>query len=365
MAEIKYSGAILEDEKRILHINDIHTREKDFTTVRNYVAVLEKKLKMLIKLKDELKLYGIIINGDLSDGGYQDKVIKDSHMNYVRELAEGLEFCALNIGNHFFLERDSNIELYLIQPHDKHVMHKDHFAVKPVLSTPEFIVVDKVQFSLYHHSRGKPEYGRVRQEGIAHHVGIFHDEIVLPKSIRHDRHLPVEVTSNMQKLAFNDLDEAICAHIHMPFGTQYLNIDGKTVPLHIPGSFSITEYSDGEIHTHVKMPMHIVKGETIRTEFVEFPTLIEELRFVESQAKIDRKKELEHSESVFVADVVSNAQAIQYDLNSKKALMRTLTNKGYKEQALEVVRLAMTGELTKALAIQLHIEMQKQHGILT
>jgi hypothetical protein len=350
-------------EKKILHINDLHTREVDFKTVRNYVDVLEEKLKLLIKLKKDLNLYGIIINGDLADGGYQDKLMHDSHMNYIRELGKDLEVYALVIGNHFFLSRDNNIELFLIQPHPVHKTKRRHYATTPVLQTPDEIIIDSVQFSLVHFSEARVNYFRTRKPGVTYHIGLFHDHRVLPSNIRADMNIPIKVQAEHFKQYYKDIDEAICAHVHKPFGTQYIDVDGRIVPIHIPGSFSIVQNSEVEIHTEVNMPMHIIDGESVRTEFIAFPTMIEKLRFVDSKQKQEKAEEIVMTENVFLADVMVASDAVRYDLNYKNNLLGTLSQKGYKPAALETIKLAMAGELDKIKAIQLFVQAKKQGGL--
>ena len=347
-------------EKRILHINDIHMRERDFSTVKNYVSVLESKLELLIKLKSDLDLYGIIINGDLCDNGYHDKLIHHSHINLIKELGRGLHVFALNIGNHFYIERDNNIELFLIQPHKVHKMRKHFYASEPIIATPETVCIDSIQFSLFNYSPSDKNYVRPVLPGMTYHVGLYHDEVILPRDIRSDLHLPVEVTTNYRCAIFKNIDEGICAHIHKPFGTQYLSLNNRIIPLHIPGSISITENSSIEQHEFVDLPLHVISGSSISTRFVKFPTLINELVFKERKDSSDIDDGVN---PIFVSDITETSQSIQYGLNKRTNLISYLEDKGYKSTVIELIKSAITGDLDETKAIKLHIQLQKG-GIL-
>lgn len=339
-------------EKRILHLNDLHLRERPFSTIKNYVEILEEKLELLIKLKSDLDLYGIIINGDLADCGYQDKIMKSSHMNYITELGRGLKVFALNIGNHFFIERDANIELFLIQPSSNYPMRKKHFAVSPILHTPNEVIVDKVQFSLFNFDRNNKNYINERKENIEYHIGLYHDEVVVPRNVRIDMNIPISITSEYLKKIFFNIDEAICAHIHKPFPLQHIMLDNKHILLRIPGSFSITEHSSTETHLYTEMPLYSINGSNLSTELIKFPTLIQKLDFVVN-SKIDIENEI--IEPVFVTDVTTNVNTIKYNLNSKKSLIQYLNDKGYDNNSLEVIKQAITKELSRDTALKLFL----------
>jgi hypothetical protein len=239
---------------KVLFVTDLHKRDIDFTSIGGYTKAIDEVQSDLLKFIEQQGVTHMISTGDWYDKGYKSTNRVNSDRNFDEKFSKLTDF-SMCLGNHFFLERDNNPEMYLIQPHPKHKPLKPIAAFEPVIKTPDKIRIDPVQISLFHYGRDDKDYTARRDEDVTCHIGVYHDDCVVPSSVRQKARYYGTTSSGYLQRIYANIDMAVIGHIHTPIGLERIDVGGRTIPLFIPGSLCVTKNKGEELHTSVKLPM--------------------------------------------------------------------------------------------------------------
>lgn len=281
-------------ENRVIIIPDLHWRDTDIKTIGGYCEATDLVAQDLVTIMKEEKITHGISTGDWCDKGYRQLHATFSHRNYLQEMNDltnrNMFMC---IGNHFFLERDSNPEIYWIQPNDKFKPVKPIYAVEPLLKTPDQIMIGCMQFSLFHYKKeqeGKM-YFRPKMPNAKYHGGVYHDDMVVPAHVRVNEGIHVNVNSGYTRNVYSNIDLAVIGHIHTPIGEVVMQVDGRNIPVDIPGSLAIVSSKPSDMHTHVNIPVFTITDNTVKKEYIKVSLHTDKLKFFKQkeQPMLDNK----------------------------------------------------------------------------
>lgn len=347
------------DEGTVLIYTDFHKRYKDFTSIKGYCKALRQVDKDLINLVDKHDINIAISAGDLYDGGYAkiSSTIRDTFStNRLTEKVNGNHF--ITLGNHFFLERDSNPEMYLIQPNSKYTPREDYYAEEPVIYAVDSILVGCVQFSFFHYSKTNKDYVAERDPRALYHVGIYHDTKVVPSAAREKCGIYSEVSSEYLNKIFANVDLAVIGHIHEPIGVVNMLIKGRTVPAIIPGSLCICK--SNEVHSSIKLPIFKCEKDVMSLLFESVSTHSEMLTIVDS--KDNKKEDIKKLSSNITNSLdITEDEGLIFRASSVDDFIRE--DRTVDERAVTIFRKASYGELTIADAIKAVYETNESKGL--
>lgn len=281
---------------RVLLVPDLHKRQTDFTSIGNYTKAVDMVQLDLIKFIKKNNITHFVSLGDWYDKGYSNTARTLSDRNFDEEISRAVNGNAyICIGNHLFLERDNNPEFYLIQPNENYKPRDNFVAFTPTFKAVKDIQIGGLQISLFHYSKENKNYHNIRRPETKFHVGVYHDDCVVPSSVRQKAGFLANTSSNLNRL-YDNIDLAVVGHIHTPIGLCQLNLGDRTLPLVVPGSLGITKNSQYEKHANVSLPVIEVNemGE-INTRFVTFSTHMDELIFYEKKESIRPSRETKES----------------------------------------------------------------------
>lgn len=328
---------------RLLFVTDLHKRWKDMDSIHGIVSVQHKIQHEIIDFCKNNGVTHVFIAGDWYDRGFHGIGQAYSAMEEDRLLSNCVNGNVyLCIGNHFYLERDENPEMYIIQP-CPYMKPKDilQTAERPLFNVVPKVIIGTVQISLFHYDKLNKAYKTQREDGITYHIGVYHDEVCVPAWVR-EREGFGGVTSvyEMDQLYAN-VDMAVHGHIHSDIGLTQLELtNGRTIPLYIPGSLGISQNKEAIKHKLVNLPMVDVNDDgTVTTRLVPFSTHLDELSFFKVEKSKARKK-LGVNKTVHVG----NGEL-------PKNLTVYLQNKGYTDKQLKLVNEAMSERLNITTAI--------------
>lgn len=249
---LKKVGRLMD---KVMIYTDRHKRDTDFQTIQGYVKAQLATDKSLEDLVTKNNITTLISGGDLYDKGYLNlgAMYDDTRADRkLTSLVNGEHYICP--GNHLFLQRDTNPELYLIQPCDKYKPIHRCRATEPVIKVVDTLIKGCVQFSFFHFDKDNKLYIAERQPGIKYHVGIYHDDTVVPNSARRKSGLMSDIDSMYLKTIFKNIDIAIVNHIHVQCGHLHLNVDGREVLVILPGACCVTSSRASEFHKTVALP---------------------------------------------------------------------------------------------------------------
>lgn len=331
---------------RVLFITDLHKRYKDMVSIKGNVQVQHKIQKDIVEFNVANHVTHNVIAGDWYDRGFHGIGQAYSAMEEDRMISKSVNGNVyLCLGNHFYLERDDNPEMYIIQPCN-HVKPKDilQCAEKPIFNVVPSLRIGSVQISFFHFSKLNKAYRCPREEGVTFHIGVYHDDVCVPAWVREREGFGGMSSVYELNQLYSNIDLAVHGHIHTDIGYVPLELNsGRVVPLYIPGSLGISQNKDSIKHKEVKLPMiDINEDGTVTVHVVSFSTHIDELRFYNVDSKKPKKK-LITDRSVKLnttGDMPSN-------------LPSYLQSVGYSDQRLKLVSQAIAGnlDLTTAIAI--------------
>lgn len=347
------------EEGNVFLYTDLHQRYKDFSKIKGYCKALSAVNKDLCNIIDKHNIDIAASAGDLYDGGYAkiSSTIRDTFStNRITEKVNGNHFICL--GNHFFLERDSNPEMYLIQPNKKYKPREDYYAEEPVIHAVDSILVGCVQFSFFHYSKINKEYITERDPRALYHIGIYHDTCVVPGAAREKCNIFTDVSSEYLNRIYANVDMAFIGHVHIPVGIINMNINGRTVPAMIPGSLSICKRN--EVHPNIKLPIFNCTKESMTISFETVSTHSELLTIVD-----DKEKPVEDEESLSTsikdAITIRDDDGLIFRASSVDDFIRE--DKTVDERAVTIFRKAAYGELTVADAIRAVYSVNEGKGL--
>jgi hypothetical protein len=311
----------------VLFVPDLHKRDVDFNSIKGYMSAVEMVqidlLNYLYHIETEEKYF--IQLGDWYDKGYRStgRVYTDAY--YDTEIAKAVNGNAyICLGNHFFLERDANPEMYLIQPSYLYQPRESVPMVEPTFRTVPSLRIGNVQISFFHFSKTDKNYINRVEPGVQFHIGVYHDDCVLPSDIRSMAGYFGTTSNDYLNNIYSNVDMAICGHVHTSIGLRNYSLNsGKTVPIIVPGALAITENKDIVKHKSVNCPVLTIEDDgSFDMKYVEFSTHMELLRFY----KVAEKKVSTESLDIMGTGYGENL------LPSAVSLRDFLTKKGYTEK---------------------------------
>lgn len=275
---------------KIMFAGDLHKRPKDITTIKGYVACLDKVQDDILKVIHSIGITHFVSLGDWYDKGYLDDVasaLADTSREELFNKVLNGNFYGV-IGNHIRLGMDSNPELMLIQPHSTLKPRKQVKRDIPIIKTPDYFMVGPVQVSLVHNIPGAARVGEYvihRDISAKYHIACVHDALFIPNSqLSKTPHPPTKSTENAIAVALSNVDLCICGDIHMPLGLFDIS---PTTKMYVPGSLTNTNSSKAGRHSVIHIPIVTVDDElgSYGMEFLEFDCSTNMLTFDDRAAR--------------------------------------------------------------------------------
>lgn len=276
---------------RILFLTDLHKRDVEFTSITGYLSACDKVQHDILRFVKDNCVTHIISCGDWYDKGYRNVARLFNDMNLDRAISDSVNgnfyMC---IGNHFFLERDANPEMYLIQPSAVYKPAKPCFAEKPIIRTDSVLQFGSLQIVLHHYRKDNKNYYTKLNPETRFCVGVYHDEVILPSHVREQAGYYSRASAPQIESLLQGVNLAIVGHIHVPIPVFTV---GDTTMI-VPGSLSVTNSSSTMYHTDVKLPVLEYDEATnhLSLKFTKFSTYSDELKFA---AKKREAKQVEAS----------------------------------------------------------------------
>lgn len=257
----------------VMLLTDRHKKDTDFQTIKGFceaTSLVSDDIEETVKRR---KVTHIIHMGDLYHRGYQkqDSQYVDTYDDFrLSQMVNGNYYGV--VGNHLLLERDANPEFYLIQPNKYPALQpvsKRKFK-KQVIRLEDELIIGPVQFSFFHFSKTDKHYYRERANGIKYHIGLYHDDEVVPNSVRRACGLSIDVRSEYLRHIYSNIDIGFLGHIHTAIGRATVKlVDGRDVPLYIQGSMCLTSSKISEFHKTVKVPILTIYDDSCKMSFEE------------------------------------------------------------------------------------------------
>lgn len=328
---------------RILFITDLHKRWRDSVSIKGSMAVHQKIQEDIINFNINNNVTHNVIAGDWYDRGFHGLCQAWGATEMDRRISRSVNGNVyLCIGNHFYLERDENPEMYIIQPNP---YIKPQTPI-PLSDTPIFKVVPSldigpVRIDFFHFSKVNKDYVANRGEGIKCHVGVYHDDAVVPGWVSELDGYMARSTQAYYNSIYANIDMAIHGHIHSKVGLTKITLeDGREVPMYIPGSLGFTQNKESMKHAGVDLPiLDINEDGTVVWRTAPFSTYLSELKFIETKKK--KKKQL-------IAEGLLPGSGITITANdaSMASLNAFMLKKGYSDMHMKVLSEARNQSLT-------------------
>lgn len=333
---------------KLLFITDMHKRWRDTDSVHGIIAAQEHIQQDIIDYVKADGITHVIIGGDWYDRGFHGLAQALGAIEMDRRLSAAVNGNVfLCIGNHFYLERDDNPEMYIIQPNP---------AIKPVTTIPYpdvpvfncagELIIGQVQISFFHYDKVNKDYRSPRQPDIKFRIGVYHDSVVVPTSICEQNMMYGQGSGNaVLTRIFGDVDLGLMGHIHTPHGLVQLGQRG--VPCYFPGSFSVTHNSPRDKHMYVDTPVLTINDDsTVSVSTQRFSTHMEMLKFYETHKKEEITKLPTELQSIAPTKTVGT-------------MRQFFAQKGYTPQHFKVLDLAVNGALDLPAVIKAITEEEK------
>ncbi len=240
---------------RILFLGDLHKRDLDFSTISGYTQAVDTVQADILQFIKDREITHLVSLGDWYDKGYRSVNRVNNDRNWDEALSEAVNgnfyIC---LGNHFFLERDNNPEMYLIQPSTLYKPTHPIYAERPIIQAPPYFRIGSIQISLFHFSKAHKLYKTVLDPEVTYHVGVYHDEVVIPTSAQKAGGLIGGSPGIHIEEMLENVNLAIVGHVHKPVGAIKVPVNGHEVPMIIPGSLANTA-NGPQFHDSVKLPV--------------------------------------------------------------------------------------------------------------
>lgn len=342
-------GDFLMRLARILFVSDLHKRYSDSTSIRNQVSVQNKIQNEIINFVEENEVTHIIQMGDWYDRGFHGlgqaygSIVLDRKLS---DLVEGRVYIC--VGNHFYLERDENPEMYIIQPNDfLHPSIEIPMPDKPIFQMVYQLNIGSVQIDFFHYNKLNKEYVSVRRPETKFHIGVYHDEVVVPGWVRETEGFTGASSQTYMNTIYANIDLAVHGHIHTAIGvTSIVLNNGKKIPLYIPGALCVTQNKEVFKHKEVQLPiLDIYDDDTIKLKAAKFSTHLDELEF-HAPKKRQKKK-------VNTSQLSENNVQLNPSLEELQSLNSYLLKKGYDQYDMGLVNAALSDTLNLATAVRI------------
>lgn len=331
---------------RILFISDLHKRYKDSESIRGQIEASECVQNDIIAFNKEHGVTHNIIMGDWYDRGFHGLGQAYGAMEMDRRLSASVNGNVyLCIGNHFYLERDENPEMYIIQPN---TLYKPMYNI-PLPETPIFRCVPQlriggVQIDFFHFNKLNKQYVAYREPDTTFHIGVYHDDACVPSWVREQEGYSTKTAQGYLNEIYGNIDLALHGHIHTAIGMTNVAIqNGRKIPLCIPGALGIVQNKESVKHPSVQLPVvDIHEDGTVTMKLAKFSTHIEMMKFASKKPKKELPKDI---------DPMSLCSKLTSPAFS--SLDTYLTSKGYNHTALRLVDAAVAETLTLYSAVQI------------
>lgn len=342
---------------RILFISDLHKRYSDSTNIRNQVKVQNKIQEELIDFVTHNGVTHIVQMGDWYDRGFHGLGPAYGSMELDRRLsaAVGGEVY-LCVGNHFYLERDENPEMYIIQPNNYIKPSIDiPLPDKPIFKMVPSLKIGTVQIDFFHFNKINKDYVAYREPDTTFHVGVYHDDTVVPGWVREQEGFSGAASQSYMNKIYSNIDLALHGHIHAAVGITSIVLDsGRKVPMVIPGALCVTQNKEVFKHTDVSLPiLDIADDNSVQVKAVKFSTHLDELEF-HTPKKKKKKKEAAVTNMTLSSDVKLIESAPEL-----RSLNTYLNSKGWDNRRMNLVNAALTESLDLVSAVRILAEVDE------
>lgn len=335
---------------KILYLPDMHKRYKDSSSIKGIVDVQRIIQEEIIQFIYHQGITHVIIGGDWYDRGFHGLGPAYGAMEMDRRISAAVNGNVyLCVGNHFYLERDENPEMYIIQPNPYFKPSKDI----PVPDIPIFKCVNNLRIgnvliSFFHYNKMDKNYIVDRPDDISYHIGVYHDDAALPGWVSEAEGYRSCASTSQLSTIYRNVDLALHGHIHTSVGLiSYETFDGKKVPLFIPGSLSITTNKESLKHPEVKTPVICINDDSsVQVKLATFSTHLDKLRFYSTTKK---KKE--------DPATMLSSKDFEFGKITVQSLPQFLATDGCDEQCLKLVETASKGLLNLSSAVQIVTEV--------
>lgn len=247
---------------RILFVSDLHKRDCDFSTIAGYTKAIDAVQRDILSFIKQRGITHLVSLGDWYDKGYRSINRSNNDRNFDEDLSRAVNgnfyIC---LGNHFFLERDNNPEMYLIQPSENYRPSQPIYATSPVIRAVPNLRIGPVQISFFHYSKSNKDYIAERDPEVKYHIGVYHDDTVVPTKQRNDAGFRGTTVTSYMDNVFANINLAIVGHIHTPLGVFNIQSRGRELPMIVPGSLAITASGSNNLHTDVNLPVVEISDE--------------------------------------------------------------------------------------------------------
>lgn len=345
---------------KILFITDLHKRWKDSESIKGSMVVQQKIQEDIIAFNKSEGITHNVILGDWYDRGFHGLCQSWGATEMDRRVSASVNGNVyLCIGNHFYLERDENPEMYVIQPNPYIKPQYDiPLPEEPIFRVVPRLLIGRVLIDFFHFSKLNKEYVGSRNRDIKFHIGVYHDDATVPGWVSELDGYTGFSTQSYYNRVYSNIDLAIHGHIHSKIGVVKLPLDdGREVPLYIPGSLGITQNKDSMKHTDVDLPVIEIDDDSeVKISTAKFSNYLSDLRFVESKKK-KKKKTLIAEGMLPVGDVAITAHSA-----SMASLSTYLMKKGYSETHMRIINEARNGTLTVPKVIRMLSEVKGLDG---
>lgn len=338
---------------RLLVLSDFHKKYKDPSSIKGLLNVQQKIQEEVIEFIHKNGVTHVLITGDWYDRGFHGLGKAYGAMEMDRRLSEAVGGNVyLCIGNHFYLERDENPEMYIIQPNAFIKPQSDiPLPPKPIFKAVPQLNIGTVQIDFFHFNKLNKDYVAYRKPETTFHIGMYHDDAVVPGWVREQEGYTGKSSQSYINKIYANIDFAIHGHIHSKIGMTSIQLEsGKKIPMSIPGSLSVIQNKEIFKHKDVQLPViDIADDSSVSVKTATFSTHIDELRFTSNTKK---KKE------VLLTD--ANSSVNTFSMNTTSANLQSLpvflTKKGYSKRHLNLVNAAIGDALNVATAVYILAE---------
>lgn len=341
---------------RILFITDLHKRYQDSSSIKGQIEVQRKIQEDIIAFNKANGVTHNVIAGDWYDRGFHGLGQAYGEMEMDKRLSESVNGNVyLCVGNHFYLERDENPEMYIIQP-NAFIRPQVSIPVpdKPVFNMVQTLQLGPVQIDFFHFNKINKDYISYRKPETTFHIGVYHDDSVVPGWVREQEGYTGSSTQTYFNQIYANIDLAVHGHIHTKIGVTNISLaDGRKVPLIIPGSLGITQNKEIFKHTSVKLPIIDIDDDgNVSLRMADFSTHLNDLRFHETKKK--KKNPL-----VTAGIIASGKMDMLTGNTALQSLPAFMSQKGYEGRHLNLINAALGNQLNIATAVRILAEVDE------
>jgi len=338
---------------KILCVSDLHKRWSDGASIKGSKLVQDLIQDDIIQYVRDNGITHIFTLGDWYHRGYHGLSEALSDIEKDRQIAACVNGNVYHtVGNHFFLERDDNPEMYIIQPCELvHPAKPMTMPKKPIFNCVPSLRIGTVQIDFFHFSQVDKNYVAQTLPGTTYHIGIYHDDCCLPGWIREAEGYPARPISQIYlNNIYNNIDLAIFGHIHKPFGATTIELtSGRTVPIIVPGSLGITANVDMHKTPTVDLPIITIEDDDkVSLSFTTFSKHLEHLTF--------KHKNKDESPVRHTHELVRGFKSA-----GVSSLEKFLAEKGHQQAVVDLVASAASGA-TLSDAIQVYVNSYKHEN---